>query len=236
MNINHSNIPEFRIVPNGDSAITLIFNAPISQELSHFIIHLATTIQKSLSDIIDDTIPAYQSLTICFQPLLISQAQLSEKLSALIHLNHAPLAVKGKTIEIPVCYSTNFAPDMQWVCQQTELTTEQIIQLHTQTEYLVHMLGFSPGFLYLGGLNKKLHCNRKPVPVSKVAAGSVGIGGQQTGIYPQATPGGWQIIGRTPKQLFKPESHSPFIASPLDTIKFVSISEAEFEQLNQTSQ
>ena len=95
------------------------------------------------------------------------------------------------------------------------------------------MLGFSPGFLFLGGLSSLLHSDRRTTPRLKVAAGSVGIGGEQTGIYPQATPGGWQIIGRTPLKLFKPHSETPFIAAPLDRVKFHSISEAEFDRLNE---
>lgn len=134
-------------------------------------------------------------------------------------------------IEIPVCYDKEFAPDLSYVANYCGLTEAQIVSLHSEPEYLVHMLGFLPGFLYLGGLNQQLYCPRKTTPAKAISTGSVAIGGQQTGIYPISSPGGWQIIGRTPLKLFNPDNSEPAIASPLDKIKFVPIIKQVFKQI-----
>ncbi len=146
------------------------------------------------------------------------------------------LELPTKTIEIPVCYNQDLAPDLNLFLQQKKMSLEQLIQLHTAPTYLVYFIGFLPGFLYLGGLDKQLYHPRKSTPSPRIEAGSVGIGYQQTGIYPQVSPGGWHIIGKTPKSIFdvhQPKA-SPFQAG--DQLKFKSISiESYKQQINNKS-
>ncbi len=223
-----------RFVANGDTGLTLIFDEPVSQALSIKIEQLAITCRQRLGTKVSQVIPAYQSLTVQYD---VSRSSYNEMKNQLGTLLSEPCSTfngihqQGKTIEIPVCYEEPFAPDLAHVAKQAGLTTAQVIQQHSAKKYFVHMLGFSPGFLYLGGLDKQLVCPRKSVPALNLPAGSVGIGGSQTGIYPQNSPGGWQIIGRTPLPLFDIQQDPPCIAKPLDWIKFVSISEAEFHVL-----
>lgn len=229
----------FSLRSNGDAALDICFCAAASVSLSETIIALAQTIENASLAAVTEVIPAYQCLTICFDPLKLAATEsdddptalLSDQLSSLTEkVLAAPPRICGARhlIKIPVCYEPEFAPDMATMCKHTGLTARQIIERHTAPRYLVHMLGFTPGFLYLGGLDERLHCPRKARPELQVAAGSVGIGGTQTGIYPQATPGGWQVIGRTPLTLFRPQQSFAYIAQPLDYIQFEPISAEVF--------
>jgi inhibitor of KinA len=231
----------FSVIGNGDSAFDIRFDAPPSEALSQQIIALEQAVNAQHWKGIHDLIPAYQCLTICFDPLLVNSEGLCTQIEALTQqvlsqpLRNRLGSRKSHLIRIPVCYEPEFASDMQTVCAQSGLTREQIIARHTAPRYLVHMLGFTPGFLYLGGLDPALHCPRKTTPALRVPAGAVGIGGSQTGIYPQATPGGWQIIGRTPVSLFRPQSSQPFIAEPLDKVSFFAIDRTQFANFEQNT-
>jgi UPF0271 protein len=223
------------IIANGDSAITVIFYLPISKALSKKISFISKQLSETLTSYISEIIPAYQSLTICYDPTLVT-AELIEKevqilLDEQLSTAHIQLSENSKLIKIPVCYEDEYAPDLEHIAKRSGLSKNEVIALHSKNEYLVHMLGFLPGFLYLGGLDEQLQCPRKDTPRKKIDAGSVGIGGHQTGIYPVESPGGWQIIGRTPIKLFNPENNIPVIASPLDRVKFVPVSKTEFEAL-----
>jgi inhibitor of KinA len=222
---------EFKIQDNGDSAVCIIFDAAINEELAHEIIQISALIRQFFDQEILEIIPAYQSITIIYDSLLISKSKLDQKLNKVINKPFVETATSSKLIQIPVCYDDEYAPDMDYLASYTGLSKSEIIKRHTAPIYLVHMLGFLPGFLYLGGLDNSLHCPRKSTPSLKIPKSSVGIGGSQTGIYPTSSPGGWQLIGRTPIKLFRPESDAPFIASPLDKIQFISISKAEFQQM-----
>jgi inhibitor of KinA len=136
---------------------------------------------------------------------------------------------EAREIQVPVCYSGRFAPDMQLLCKQKGLSTEEVVHLHCSRIYRVYMLGFLPGFTYMGKVDERIAIERKERPRSEVPAGSVGIAGVQTGIYPMDSPGGWQIIGRTPLQLFTKQSEHPVLFAPGDRVKFYSISENEFK-------
>lgn len=237
----------FELQLNGDCALDIRFADAPSPALSEAIIALAQAIESASIPGVMELVPAYQCLTVCFNPLQLAASnsssmegieQLQVTLTMLVREQLLPpVTVTGTRhrIKIPVCYETEFAPDMSAVSAHSGLSVRQIIDRHTASEYLVHMLGFTPGFLYLGGLDKQLHCPRKQRPALRVTAGSVGIGGTQTGIYPQATPGGWQVIGRTPLALFRPQQHPAFIARPLDRIQFVAIGAQEFSELDPLS-
>ncbi|MCO1334260.1 5-oxoprolinase subunit PxpB [Microbulbifer sp. OS29] len=232
----HKNLPA--ITNNGDCALDIRFSDSPSKELSSIIIRIREKIlQLKLSGIID-IIPAYQCLTIIFDPTHCSHKMLHSILSQNIDIvlkNPLNTKHKSKLIRIPVCYEERYSPDIEFLSDYTNLSIPEIVRRHTANHYLVHMLGFTPGFLYLGGLDPKLYCPRKDTPRTQIPAGAVGIGGRQTGIYPQATPGGWQIIGQTPLKLFQASNSSPFIADPLDEVEFFPITRQQFTTLAQVA-
>ena len=133
-----------------------------------------------------------------------------------------------KIFEIPTTYGGEYGPDIEFVAQHNNLTIEEVIDIHTSTNYLIYMLGFTPGFTYLGGLDKRIETPRLENPRTKIPAGSTGIAGKQTGIYPIESPGGWQLIGRTPVKLYDPFNDPPVILSAGDYVRFVRIDEEEF--------
>nr|WP_010133814.1 5-oxoprolinase subunit PxpB [Microbulbifer agarilyticus] len=239
-------LPGYVLQSNGDSAWDICFDGAVSEALSALIIGLETHLEQQIASgdwpEVIELIPAYRSLTVCYDPLQPSpqdQPPLRERLHTLVRdfivtsdKARVPSPSAGSTtIEIPVCYEGDYAPDMDALCARVGFTRNEVIRRHSAPCYLVHMLGFTPGFLYLGGLDPELTCPRKSQPAVKLAAGSVGIGGSQTGIYPQETPGGWQIIGRTPIRLFDPTREYPFVARPLDRVRFVPISAEKFKAL-----
>ena len=218
---------------NGDSAVTLFFDEAAGEDLTRYILSLAEEFKSSFPGMIIEAIPAYQSLTICFDVLAIETDTIDDALKQVVdnHIPNTTNAVVSRLIEIPVCYQGDYAPDLERLAEHCKLSPAEVIRQHTEKDYLVNMLGFLPGFLYLSGLSEQLHCPRKEVPSLKVVAGSVGIGGNQTGIYPVDSPGGWQIIGQTPVSIFSPAASEPFIAQALDKIRFVPIDIGKFEQM-----
>ena len=135
-----------------------------------------------------------------------------------------------RTVSIPVCYGGEFGPDLEYVARHNNLTTDEVIHIHSSGEYLVYMIGFAPGFPFLGGLSPKIATPRRPSPRATIPAGSVGIAGMQTGVYPIETPGGWQLIGRTPQKLFLPNENPPSLLQAGDVVKFCPISFQEYQE------
>ena len=136
-----------------------------------------------------------------------------------------------RTISIPVCYGGEFGPDLEYVAHTNHLTTDEVIHFHSKGEYLVYMIGFAPGFPFLGGLSEKIVTPRRSSPRMSIPAGSVGIAGKQTGVYSISTPGGWQLIGRTPSKLFLPNEIPPSLLQAGDKVEFVSISPKEYREM-----
>jgi inhibitor of KinA len=174
-----------------------------------------------------DVVPAYATIGIAIDPLQFppgAEQRVLEIAAAAAERQLPP----GRLVEIPVCYEPPYALDLPEVATHTKLTELELIQRHSSAEYLVYFLGFSPGFPYMGGLPRSLAVPRLPRPRRQVPAGSVGIAGEQTGIYPQATPGGWRIIGRTPLALFDASREPPALLHMGDRVRFVRIRAAEF--------
>lgn len=136
---------------------------------------------------------------------------------------------KERIVSIPVLYGGEVGPDLEYVAKHHGISPEEVIQIHSKNDYLVYMIGFAPGFPYLGGLDERIATPRKKTPRLQIAAGSVGIAGNQTGVYPLETPGGWQIIGRTPRKLFLPNQSPPTLLQSGDTIRFVPITPEEYK-------
>lgn len=179
---------------------------------------------------ITDIIPAYESIALRFDHLLVDLEREIEQLSSLKG-GVSAIEKNPKIHEIPVCYELG----MDWVevITHIDLTKQEIIKLHTGTIYTLAMMGFLPGFLYLEGLPSTLTCPRKATPRSRIPKGSVGIGGDQTGVYSLESPGGWQIIGKTPQSFFKPEKDPPIQVKIGDQVQFYAISEQEYQEWNE---
>ena len=165
--------------------------------------------------------PAYCSLLIKFDPLAMSHAELETVLSSRVdHLDEIRLT-EPREIDVPVCYGGEFGPDLSDVAHLHGMTEAQVIEMHSSATYLVYFLGFVPGFAYLGGLPERLATPRLSTPRRKVPAGSVGIAGNQTGVYPFSTPGGWRLIGRTPVAMFRPDRDDMSLLSIGDHVRFI---------------
>lgn len=183
-----------------------------------------------------DLVPAYTSLGVFFDPALIDANEARDRL--LQWVDELPgdidaAAREGKTIEIPVAYGGEFGPDLIDAATELGLSLEALVQRHAAATYTVAMIGFAPGFPYLSGLDPALALPRLATPRTHVAAGSVAIGGAQTGIYPRESPGGWRLLGRTPLRLFDPRREAPALLAPGDRVSFRAIDGAEFARLSE---
>jgi inhibitor of KinA len=172
--------------------------------------------------------PAYCSLLITFDAAAVDHAEVLAKLSALEKSANELPAAKPCLVEVPVCYGGEFGPDLEWVTEQQGLTAEKAVELHIAPTYLAYFLGFAPGFAYLGDLAKELAVPRLETPRKEVPAGSVGIAGRQTAIYPFGTPGGWRLIGRTPLEIFQKDRDPMGLIAIGDQVRFRPITRAEF--------
>lgn len=207
--------PELLIRPLGEAALCCAVDAPIALEHQQRIWQLATTLGQH--DDVLGVIPGMNNLTLTFDPLRTDPEALAQVALALWHkAPHRQAA--GRLIEIPVSYD---GPDLGDVATHCNLSADEVVHRHAAAAYTVYFIGFQPGFAYLGGLDETLHTPRRAAPRTAVPAGSVGIGGAQTGIYPLATPGGWQLIGRTALPLFDPLADPPTLLAPGDRVRFV---------------
>ena len=177
-----------------------------------------------------DLVPGYTSVMVLYDALRVTPQEVRRWLEETLP-RARPEASAHRSVEIPVWYHPSVGPDLEPLAQEKGLAVEGLIALHTAREYIVYMLGFRPGFPFLGRLDSRLFSPRLATPRPAVPAGSVGIGGQQTGIYPLRSPGGWRLIGRTPWKLFSPEVEPAFTLGVGDRVRFVSISEARFREL-----
>lgn len=222
---------EIQIRKFGERAVLIEWPKLISTENLQAISQLHQLIADQYGEIVIDLVPAYHSLTVYPDLRQTDLDSFIEYVSSLeLELSSRPLS-STKTWQVPVCYDIGFGTDLEEMSVELGLSVEEIIRLHTEPEYLVHFIGFLPGFLYLGGLNERLHMARRSVPRSKVAKGSVAIGGEQTGVYPVDSPAGWQVIGRSPIDFFDVSLSSPCFAKAGDRVKFVSIDLKSFVQL-----
>lgn len=226
----------YSIFPLGDSALSIDFGNVIDESINQLVIARFHQLQRAPLPFILESVPAYSSLSIFYDAVEIKKIShpkksafewMKEKTEDWLRLPVQAGEGQGRLIKIPVCYKTEFAPDINKVVAQKAISIEELIQIHTAKQYRVYMLGFLPGFAYMGELDERIKMTRKPQPVL-IAAGSVGIAGKQTGIYPLDSPGGWQIIGRTPLQLFTSGNDQPTLLQAGDTVQFNVISKNDF--------
>lgn len=224
----------YSVFPLGDSALTIDFGNLIQEDINRKILRLFHHLKAIGHPAITDLVPAYSSLTVYYDvAMLEGQASTSfeamvDILGSLLLKTPAVQQLASQSFSIPVCYARRFAMDIDHISECTHLSAAEIIELHMSRSYRVYMLGFLPGFTYMGDVDDRISIARKPTPV-RLFAGAVGIAGRQTGIYPMESPGGWQIIGRTPVRVFNKEERNPVLFQPGDEVSFYSISEDEFE-------
>lgn len=217
-----------RIAPASDSSIFIGFGDSISSELHAQVVDLFHRVAAVAHPHIRNLHPAYSSLLIDFDPLHVTYEAMRDLVTSLVAKSSSAELSAPKLVEIPVCYDAAFAPDLHAVAEHTQLDPEQVIATHLAGSYLVYFLGFTPGFAYLGPLAQQLEVPRLASPRKKVAAGSVALAGRQTAVYPSDSPGGWQLIGRTPFRMFNAAAKQPSRLQPGDQVRFTRITRDEF--------
>jgi inhibitor of KinA len=231
------------LMPLGEGAVLVEFGKCISPQIHQKVRSLTNYLDRNSFPGMIEYVAAFASVTVFYDPMNV-MSLLDDKSAAkdqtayqivvdllrqiVLGLDYSTDSV-SRVVEIPVCYGGEFGPDLAYVAEHNKLTVEEVIEIHTSGEYLVYMIGFAPGFPYLGGLSEKIATPRRQSPRTAIPAGSVGIAGMQTGAYPITTPGGWQLIGRTPVALFRPQEDPPSLLQAGDTVKFRRISYEEYE-------
>lgn len=227
------------IRPLGDSALIVQLGEGISPAIHKKIRNLSALIEKHVFEGFVECVPAYQNLTVYYNPYIVYLSNREDtaltpfhKVSAYINDLVKQLdkgeSFEERTVTIPVLYGGEYGPDLEHVANYHDLSVEEVIRIHSEGDYLVYMIGFAPGFPFIGGMSEQIATPRKESPRLAIDPGSVGIAGKQTGVYSLETPGGWQIIGRTPINLFLPEQSPPTLLQSGDKIQFESISAEEY--------
>ena len=219
-----------RIYNIHDQATTIEFAAEISDATNMQVIAMQHAIESNPIKGFVEAVPAYGSLTVYFNDQVSAETVRSWLSDLSAQVSNTSLATEGKQISIPVCYDPSFGTDLPWVAEHLNLSMEAMIALHTSIAYRVYMIGFTPGFPYMGTLPTALEVPRKQTPSMKIPAGSVAIAGKQTGIYPAEVPGGWQVIGRTPFRMFDPSTTPCSFLNAGDIVQFKPITLEAFNQ------
>lgn len=224
---------ELEIINAGDSALFCRLSESIDPVINRKVMLLAESLHKESISGITEWVPSYSGIMIYFDPLTIDCLSLRRLLLEKFSLiNSVSLKNKKSVIILPVCYGNEYGPDISVVAKRNQLSVEEVITIHSTPLYYIYMLGFTPGFPYLGGMDNRIETPRKKEPRLKIAAGSVGIAGDQTGIYPLESPGGWQIIGKTPLNLFNPRQNPAFLLRAGLYIKFEPVDSKEFIKIS----
>lgn len=221
--------PRFRL--GGDRALYIEVGDAISPEVNRRVKGLLDAIDEAAIEGVEALAPTYRSILVYYDPLKISLEELKQRLSDLGRSLPDASSSEASIFEIPTLYGGEFGPDLDFVASHTGLSPEEVIRIHAGTNYLVYMVGFNPGFPYLGGMSEKIAAPRLETPRVKIPAGSVGIAETQTGIYPLESPGGWRLIGRSPLKMFDPSRDSPALVEAGDLVRFVSIDEARYQEI-----
>jgi inhibitor of KinA len=232
--------------PLGDSAVTVTLGERAEPETNRKVRLLSEYLARHPFDGMIEFVPAFTSVTVYYDPMRVFIQYNGKNVASVQHYPYDSVAgilkqmvesldaaanEEPKVVEIPVCYGGEFGPDLEHVASLNGLTPEEVIAIHSAGEYLVYMLGFAPGFPYLGGMSERIAAPRRETPRLAIPAGTVGIAGQQTGVYPIETPGGWQLIGRSPTALFLPEKMPPTLLEAGNIVKFFPIPRDEYDRL-----
>ncbi len=223
-----------KYLSQGETGLVVEFGNAIDPAVNTRVHDLARRVGAECGNVVEAVVPTYRSFLIFFDPLLISRQELVAKIEKLAAAPaDSTTAAAVKTVLIPTLYGGEAGPDLEFVAGHNQLTPAEVVQIHSSVPYRIYMIGFTPGFPYLGGMSEKIAAPRLKTPRTKIPAGSVGIAGTQTGLYPVESPGGWQLIGRTPLQVFNPRSEQPFIYSAGDFLQFQPVTADEYELIRQ---
>jgi inhibitor of KinA len=225
------------IYPFGDSAIVVEFGKIISGEILNKVRAFSKLLELHDFPEMIEIVPAYSTVTVYYDPCKVSRkdypnsyTKVERQLRILLFEMKSLPENSSEIIKIPVCYGGEYGPDLEYVAEMNGISPQDVINFHIEPKYLVYMIGFAPGFPYLGGMSEKIATPRKAVPRASIPEGSVGIAGKQTGIYPISTPGGWQLIGQTPFRLFDFGRNPASLLKAGDKVKFVQIDATEFKE------
>ena len=222
-----------RILPTGDRALSVELGNEIDEKINARLMSLIRMLEDEKIKGIEEYVPSFRAVLIHYNPAILSYEKISGIISKALDKPVVEMSHHKRIVKVPVCYDKEFGPDIEDVAEHAGITVPEVIKIHTSTPYLVYMLGFQPGFPYLGGLDERIHTPRLETPRIRLEAGSVGIGGAQTGLYPMESPGGWRIIGVTPVRCYNPDKEKPIPYMAGDHIKFESISKDEFNALRE---
>jgi len=220
-----------RLLPSGDSSIVIEFGDKIDPELNKKVRFMFLSMIEANIPSVTELIPTYRSLYVQYDPLTTCLEELKKQLLKVISRLDEVTFPPPRTVEIPTLYGGDYGPDLELVAEHNKLTPDEVVKIHTSMDYLVYMIGFTPGFAYLGGMSNMIATPRLETPRLKVPAGSVGIAGEQTGIYPIESPGGWNIIGKTPIKLFNIKTDPPSTLQSSDYVRFVKIDKKEYKRI-----
>ncbi len=231
---------QFSSAPLGDRAVMITLGATIDQATHRRVRAVCARLDERPAPGMIEYVPAFTSVVVHYDPARVGEgdgshpaAPYTRMVAALDELLvgvEEGASLPAPTVEIPVCYGGELGPDLDEVARVHGLSADDVIRMHTEGDYLVYMVGFMPGFAYLGGLPEVLVTPRRAVPRTRVPAGAVGIGGSQTGVYPMESPGGWNLIGRTPRQIFLPAQEPPTLLRMGDHVRFHAISREQFDE------
>jgi KipI family sensor histidine kinase inhibitor len=221
---------DFQVSSEGDSTLVIEFDDRVDPVVNARVIWLADAIQHAGIAGIRDVVPTYRSVAVFFDPLRTSYKNLVDWVTrAASAVPRGEVEQSQTLIRVPVCYDEDLGPDLLSVASLANLSTDQVVALHASMTYRVFMLGFLPGFAYMGIVDERIRAPRRATPRPRVPRGAVGIAGAQTGVYPLDVPGGWQLIGRTPVRPFDPFRKEPFLFKPGDAVRFTPIDRSEYE-------
>ena len=217
-----------RILTSSDCSFCVEFGNEISEEINEQVRAYTMAVEAAGIEGVTELVPTYRSVTVHYRPEIIGWNSLYTKLSLLTQTLSVTEFPSAETVRIPVLYGGEYGPDLASLAALHNMTEQEVIDLHTAPEYLIYMMGFLPGFCYLGGLDKRIATPRLKTPRVKIPAGSVGIAGEQTGMYPLESPGGWQLIGMTPLKLYDPTREKPILLEAGSRLKYYAIGKEEY--------
>ncbi len=229
----------WRIEAAGDRCLIVELGTRVDPLINRRVHALASQLLAARIEGVVDVVPAFTTVAVHYRPEKLRRsdsdtsphARLENTIAALLAGGIDTHAAEPRTVEIPVCYGGDFGPDLDEVARACSLSAEQVIELHGQSPHLVYMLGFAPGFPYMGGLDPRLAMPRRPTPRVSIAAGTVAIAREQSAVYTLQTPGGWNLIGRTPLVFFRPDADPPSLLRPGDGVRFVAVSRARHDEI-----
>lgn len=224
---------DIKIMAAGDSALVAEFGNKIDERINACVQALAEKIEKQHMDGVTEVVPTFRSVLIYYDMYRYSYQEMKEKVILVAQELETAGTAKKRIVKIPCCYGARFGQDLADMEELTGLDRDEIIAIHSSTDYKIYMLGFLPGFVYLGGLDKRIEVPRLKTPRVKINRGAVGIGGSQTGIYPMDSPGGWRLMGGTPVDLYDSNRENPILLKAGEYIRFVPISIMDYYDIRQ---